>query len=134
MTASGGIVDVLSWIAIVGGSAFLVIGAVGLIRFPEFWSRLHAISVLDSAGVLLLLLGMGLQGGLSLVTVKLVILGLFLLITGPTATHAVANAAFVSGLRPPIRSEDRAAVAATAAAATREPPASDGGPASGPSG
>lgn len=134
MTASVGIVDILSWVAIVGGSAFLVIGAVGLIRFPEFWSRLHAISVLDSAGVLLLLLGMGLQGGLSLVTVKLVILGLFLLITGPTATHAVANAAFVSGLRPPIRAEDRAAVAATAAAVIREPPASDGGPASDPSG
>ncbi len=94
------LVDALGWILILAGSVFLVTGAIGLIRFPDFWSRLHALSVLDSAGVLLLLAGMCIQGGWSLVTVKLVIIGLFLLITGPTATHALANAAFVSGLRP----------------------------------
>ncbi len=85
---------------ILAGSIFLVTGALGLIRFPDFWSRLHALSVLDSAGVLLLLSGMCIQGGWSLITVKLVIIGLFLLITGPTATHALANAALVTGLRP----------------------------------
>ena len=95
------LIDALGWILILAGSGFLVTGAIGLIRFPDFWSRLHALSVLDSAGVLLLLAGMCIQGGWSLATVKLVIIGLFLLITGPTATHALANAAFVSGLRPP---------------------------------
>ncbi|MCY4139260.1 MAG: monovalent cation/H(+) antiporter subunit G [Rhodobacteraceae bacterium] len=94
------LIDTLGWILILAGSVFLVTGAIGLIRFPDFWSRLHALSVLDSAGVLLLLAGMCIQGGWSLVTVKLVIIGLFLLITGPTATHALANAALVSGLRP----------------------------------
>lgn len=94
------LIDALSWVLILAGSIFLVIGAIGLIRLPDFWSRLHALSVLDSAGVLLLLSGMCIQGGWSLVTVKLVIIGLFLLITGPTATHALANAALVSGLRP----------------------------------
>ena len=94
------LIDALGWILILAGSFFLVTGAIGLIRFPDFWSRLHAVSVLDSAGVLLLLTGMCIQGGWSLVTVKLVIIGLFLLITGPTATHALANAALVSGLRP----------------------------------
>ena len=90
----------LSWVLILAGSAFLVIGAVGIMRFPDFWSRLHAAAIVDSAGTLLLLFGMMLQGGLSFVTVKLALIGLFLLITGPTATHAVANAAYVSGSRP----------------------------------
>ncbi len=100
MTGTAAFVDVLSWVSITAGSIFLLIGAFGLVRFPDFWSRLHAASVVDSAGMILLLLGMCLQGGWSLVTVKLVILGIFLFITGPTATHAVANAAYVTGLRP----------------------------------
>ena len=95
------IINILSWVLIVAGSFFTVIGAVGAVRFPDFWSRLHAVSVTDSGGVLLLLAGMCLQAGFSLITVKLIIIGIFLFITGPTATHAVANAALVSGLRPP---------------------------------
>jgi len=94
------IVDILAWIAILSGSVFLIIGAWGTVKFPDFWSRLHAVSVTDSAGMLLLVLGMCLHSGLTLITVKLIIMGIFLFITGPTATHAVANAALVSGLRP----------------------------------
>ncbi len=94
------IIYVLSWVSILSGSAFLIIGAAGIIRFPDFWSRLHAASVIDSAGMALLLLGMMLQAGLTLITVKLFFIGLFLIITGPTSTHAVANAALVSGSRP----------------------------------
>jgi len=95
-------VDILSWACILGGGFFTIIGAVGTLRFPDFWSRLHAVSVSDSAGMLLFILGMCLQAGLTLVTLKLVLIGIFLFITGPTATHAVANAALVTGLRPPI--------------------------------
>lgn len=94
------IVDILAWAAILSGSAFLLIGAWGTVKFPDFWSRLHAVSVTDSGGMILLTLGMCLHSGLTLITVKLVIIGIFLFITGPTATHAVANAALVSGLRP----------------------------------
>ena len=94
------VVATLSWASIVAGSVFLAIGAIGIIRFPDFWSRLHASAIVDSAGTGLLLFGMALQAGLTFVTVKLILIGIFLLITGPTATHAVANAAFVSGSRP----------------------------------
>jgi len=94
-------VNLLSWFFIVSGSVFVVIGAVGTLRFPDFWSRLHAASITDSAGMILLVIGMCLQAGLTLVTVKLLIIGVFLFITGPTSTHAVANAALVTGLRPP---------------------------------
>ena len=91
---------VLSWILILSGSFFVVVGAFGTWRLPDFWSRLHAASVTDSAGMILLVAGMCLHSGLTLVTVKLIAIGVFLFITGPTATHAVANAALVSGLRP----------------------------------
>lgn len=91
---------ILSWILILAGSAFTLIGALGILRFPDFWARLHAASVTDSAGVILLLAGMSLQAGWTLITAKLVIIFAFLFITGPTSTHAVANAALVSGLRP----------------------------------
>lgn len=93
-------IDVLSWAFIVSGSVFVLIGAYGMLTFRDFWARLHAFSVMDSGGVILLMIGMALQAGPTLIAVKLLIIGLFLFITGPTATHAVANAAFVSGLRP----------------------------------
>lgn len=96
------VVEALSWFFILSGSFFVIVGAFGTLRFPDFWSRLHAASITDSAGVILLLVGMCLQAGLTLVTVKLIIIGVFLFITGPTATHAVANAALVSGLRPDV--------------------------------
>jgi len=75
---------------------------VGQLRFPNFWARLHAASVSDSAGVILLILGMCLQAGPTLITVKLLVIGLFLFVTGATATHATASAALVSGLKPPV--------------------------------
>ncbi len=92
--------EILAWGLILSGSAFLLIGAFGIVRLPDFWARLHAASIPDSAGMILLFLGMAVHSGLTLVTVKLAIIGLLLFLTGPTSTHATANAAFVSGLRP----------------------------------
>ena len=94
------VVEILSWVFILSGSFFSIVGAVGILRFPDFWSRLHAASISDSAGVILLLLGMAMPAGWTMITVKLFIILAFLFITGPTSTHAVANAALVSGLKP----------------------------------
>lgn len=94
------VINFLSWILIITGGSFSIIGAVGQLRFPDFWARLHAASVSDSAGVILIIAGMVLQAGPTLLTVKLIAIGVFLFITGATATHAVANAALVSGLKP----------------------------------
>lgn len=93
-------IEALSWVLIVVGSVSAIIGAFGAYRFPDFWSRLHAVSITDTAGVFLLLAGMCVQAGFTLITVKLIAIGVFLFITGPTATHAAANAALVSGLTP----------------------------------
>lgn len=95
-----GIYEFISWILIVGGTFFVIIGAIGTLRFPDFWARLHAASVTESAGVILLLSGLCIQAGFTLVTFKLLIIGAFLFITGPTSTHAIANAALISGLKP----------------------------------
>jgi multicomponent Na+:H+ antiporter subunit G len=95
-------IEALSWLLILSGGAFSIIGAVGQLRFPDFWARLHAASVSDSAGMVLMIVGMCLQSGATLITVKLVIIGLFLFVTGATSTHAVASAALVSGLKPPM--------------------------------
>jgi len=101
-------VNFLCWVFIISGSFFVIVGAFGTYRFPDFWSRLHAASITDSAGVILLLIGMGVYSGLTLITFKLLVIGLFLFITGPTSTHAVANAALVSGLQPPKLQSDNA--------------------------
>ena len=93
-------VAVLSWGCIIAGSLFMLIGAFGTLRMPNFWARLHAASITDSGGMILLVIGMCLHSGFSLITVKLLIIGVFLFITGPTSTHAIANAALVTGLRP----------------------------------
>ena len=93
-------IEILSWALNSAGSFFVIVGAIGVYRFPDFWTRLHAASVAESAGVILLLTGMMVQAGWGLIAVKLLIIGVFLFITGPTSTHAVANAALVSGLRP----------------------------------
>lgn len=95
-----GIYEFISWILIVGGTFFVMIGAIGTLRFPDFWARLHAASVTESAGVVLLLSGLCIQAGFTLVTFKILIIGVFLFITGPTSTHAIANAALISGLKP----------------------------------
>ncbi len=105
------IVEILSWLLILSGSFFLLIGSLGMIRLQDFWSRLHAASIIDSAGLGLLLFGMILQAGFTFVGAKLVLIVVFLLITGPTASHAVANAAFVSGSRPLDMVEDQSETA-----------------------
>lgn len=94
------LLDVLSWICLLGGAFFLLVGAIGVLRFPDFYTRLHAVSVCDTLGAGLVLVGLMLQGGLSLVTVKLLLIFYFMLFTGPTAVHALAQAALQGKLKP----------------------------------
>ena len=94
------VVEILSWILLLGGAVFLLIGAIGVLRFPDFYTRLHAVSVCDTLGAGLVLVGLMLQGGLSLVTVKLLLIFYFMMFSGPTAVHALAQAALQSKLKP----------------------------------
>ena len=99
------VLDVLSWISIVGGLFFMLVGTVGVLRMPDVYTRLHAAGMTDTMGAGLLLLGMGFQAGISLITVRLVIVYAFLLFTSPIGTHALARAAIVGGVEPYRRPE-----------------------------
>ena len=75
------------------GVFFLLAGAVGLIRFPDFYTRMHAAGKCDTLGSLLVLTGLALHEGFDLASVKLIIVAVFIFVTSPTATHAIARAA-----------------------------------------
>ena len=88
--------EIFSWIFILLGSLLILIGSIGLIRLPDFWSRLHGASITDTGGVLFLLIGMMIQAGSIWIFLKLIAIGIFLFISSPTASHAIANAAYVT--------------------------------------
>ncbi|MEL6111238.1 MAG: monovalent cation/H(+) antiporter subunit G [Pseudomonadota bacterium] len=92
--------DGFSWGFILAGSAFVIIGCVGLVRFPDFYTRLHPAGVTDTAGAELILIGMALQAPTWLIAVKVGLIMAFLFLTSPVATHAIAHAAWVSRLAP----------------------------------
>lgn len=102
----GLVVNVLTWVCLLGGAIFLLVGAIGVLRFPDFYTRLHAVSVCDTMGAGLVLVGLMLQGGLSLVTVKLLLIFYFMIFTGPTAVHALAEAALQGKLQPDLNDRE----------------------------
>ncbi|MGD8206532.1 MAG: monovalent cation/H(+) antiporter subunit G [Thiohalocapsa sp.] len=99
--------DLLSLAMLLGGIFLGVSGAVGVIRFPDFFTRLHAAGVTDTLSAGLILAALMLQAGFSLVTMKLIFVLLFLWYTSPVASHALARAAIHTGFRSgPVREEE----------------------------
>lgn len=94
------VLDIASGFLFVVGGIGVVVGAIGIVRFPDFYTRLHAAGITDTAGAELIMLGMILQAPNFLVAAKLIFVGFFLFMTSPVATHAIAHAAWVVGLRP----------------------------------
>ena len=97
--------DAAGWLLIVPGAAFCAIGGLGLLRLPEFYARMHGAGVTDTLGATLILLGLMLQPGDWLVTVKLFSILFFLYLTSPTAAHALVHAAYTSGHEPELASD-----------------------------
>ena len=95
--------EVLVWTAgglVAAGALLAVIGAIGVLRFPDVYTRIHAASITDTGGATLILLGLSLIAGWSMETLKLVVAWFFLLLTTPVAAHALGNAAFSAGHAP----------------------------------
>lgn len=84
------------------GAILCLIGSIGVLRFPDVYTRIHAASITDTSGAALVLLGMALMAPNWMVLVKLLCIFVFLFLTGPTSSHALANAAHVAGLQPRI--------------------------------
>jgi multicomponent Na+:H+ antiporter subunit G len=83
----------ISTILVLSGCVFCIIGAFGIIKMPSFITRVHAASLVDSLGAILIISGLALYAGPTLTAIKLIMILLFLLVTGPTAIHALVNAA-----------------------------------------
>lgn len=92
--------EILAYILIFAGAGFCLIGAIGILRLPDVYSRMHSAGVTDTLGALLVLLGLLLLAGFSLAGAKLLLILAFLWMASPTATHALAKAARHGGVHP----------------------------------
>lgn len=93
-------VQILAILLISVGTFFFTTSTIGLFRFPDFYSRMHATGKGDTLGMLLSLVGLALWTGFSLTGVKILFIAVFVLITSPTATHALLRAAFDGDISP----------------------------------
>lgn len=93
-------VNILSWVLLVGGGVFCIVGAIGLLRMPDPYTRLHASSVVDTLGVGLILAGLILQAGFTLVSVKLIVIGFLVFFISPVVGHSVARAMIHRNVKP----------------------------------
>ncbi len=100
-------IDALSWVLLITGSCFAMIGGLGVIRLPDVYSRLHGAGIADTLGAGAILAGLMVQAGLGQATIKLFLILVFLLFTSPTSTYALANAAFSRGVKPRLGKKDR---------------------------
>ncbi len=102
-----GIIDIVATILMVMGLFFMITGAVGLLRLPDFYTRLHATGKCDTLGEVLLIVGCMIYQGWSFVSVKLFFLMFFIFMANPVGTHAIMKAAYYTGLKPWKRGEPR---------------------------
>ena len=101
------ILEIISWISLAIGAFFVLVGGIGILRMPDLFTRMHPAGITDSAGAGFILLGLLPQSGDWLVSVKLALIFVFLLFTSPVATHALAHAALLDGLKPWAKARDK---------------------------
>lgn len=94
------VVDAIGWLALCTGGLFCLVGATGVLRMPDVYTRAHAASVIDTLGAGLILIGLLAQSTTVLVAAKLLMIGLLIFFASPTATHALARAARARGIEP----------------------------------
>lgn len=103
----GVLLDIFSWLLLVSGGVFVIISTIGMLRFPDFFTRLHAASIADTLGSMLIIAGLILQVGFDFIAIKLLLIFFFVLFTTPTAAHALAKAALHGNLRPRLSHDER---------------------------
>lgn len=94
------IVDTLAVLFMAAGAFFIITGVVGLLKFPDFYTRLHATGKCDTVGQIFIVVGCMIYSGFSLISLKLFFVAAFYLLAGPSATHAIMKAAYTTGLKP----------------------------------
>ena len=112
------LIAILVWIFLISGSFFAIVGGIGIVRLPEFFSRLHGGGITDTLGAGLIMVGLLIHGiggifaqpetelmGHFLTTFKLLMILFFLTVTSPTSCHALAKSALTQGLKPVLEIE-----------------------------
>jgi len=101
------IIEIVSTVFIVAGLFFMTTGAIGLLRFPDFYTRLHATGKCDTLGEVLVIVGCIIYQGWSFISIKLFFLMVFIFIANPVGTHALMKAAYVTGVKPWKKGDER---------------------------
>ena len=101
------ITNVITVVFLLVGAFFMLAGTIGFVRFPDFYSRMHATGKCDTLGEGLMLVALIVYGGATFVSVKILFLIMFILLANPTSTHAIAKAAYDVGLEPWRKLDDR---------------------------
>ena len=99
------IINLVSSLFITIGALSIIVGLLGVYRMPDFYTRLHAASIIDTLGAMLILFGLILNYGLNIVSLKLLLILIFILITTPTAAHALAKSALHGNLKPILKDD-----------------------------
>lgn len=99
------IINLVSSLFITIGALSIIVGLLGVYRMPDFYTRLHAASIIDTLGTILILFGLILYYGLNIVSLKLLLILIFILITTPTAAHALAKSALHGNLKPILKDD-----------------------------
>ncbi len=97
--------DLISWVLLLLGGFIALTAAIGVLRFPDFYSRLHPAGTGDTLAQFLIMIGLLPLIGSWVDGVKLVMITLLLFVTTPTSTHAISQAAHLEGLLPWKREE-----------------------------
>jgi multicomponent Na+:H+ antiporter subunit G len=100
------LINIASWVLIISGCMFCLIGGLGLIRLPDMFARKHGASLIDTMGIGLILIGLMFQAGFTLITAKLILILIFVFFTSPTSTHALARAAINGDLVAKVENDD----------------------------
>jgi len=100
-------IDIIATALLIGGAFFMITGALGLLRLPDFYTRLHATGKCDTLGEVLIIVGCMVYQGWSFITIKLFFLMLFIFLANPVATHAIMKAAYNTGLKPWKKGDER---------------------------
>ncbi len=91
-------IDIISTIFMAAGALVMILGTIGLLKFPDFYTRIHATGKCDTLGQILIIVGCMIYEGFTFITIKLPMVALFYLFAGPCSTHALMKAAYVTGV------------------------------------
>ena len=96
---------ILTVVLVILGITFILVGSVGILRLPDFFTRTHAVSKSDTLGVIFVISGLVIYEGFTLSSLKLILIILFIALANPIGSHALAKAAIKKGLKPKLQED-----------------------------